>query len=172
MSDLLKRVDPKGDLRKTYAWWLCALGYVDPHTGFERLLDFFSEHGLLRDPDEPTIAEIRETIKTLRSGWVAAPSGITFSDGREYRSWVGDAHVLVRSDVLALLEPKKPEPVYRRGDWVVRRASESSGPHLVIKADVNSRVWLNVDDGWGWWPREELRYATAEEIAKARGEPE
>jgi hypothetical protein len=77
-------------------------------------VEVLADRGLLRDPLEPTLADVRAKIEALHSGWMPGP--MTFNGPDGFFAVKRNAHVLLRSDVLALLEPKKPEPRYR---WII-----------------------------------------------------
>jgi hypothetical protein len=117
-------------------------------------LDVLRERGLLRDPDEPTLAEIRKTVQR-------------WADGQ--RS--GDAWAAYNR-VLALIEPKKPEPTWKPGDWVVL-----AGHTTVLAPNENDPANPVIPGIGGVYNvintltcSEPIRPATPDEIAKARGE--
>lgn len=115
MTDLLKRIDPDG-----MAFIAFAAAYANDHRGrypdpghrryLADAVRVLAERGLLRDPAEPTLAEIREKVEalpTLHGLVLCGPS----ADGTARTEIMRrDDECVRRTDVLALLEPKKPEP--------------------------------------------------------------
>lgn len=78
-----------------------------------------------RDPAEPTIAEIREKVRALDKTMIHsffARAGDP-STGPYARTWT-----VALDAVLALLEPKKPKPTYKPGDFVTFASVASPAP--------------------------------------------
>ncbi len=110
MSDLLSRIDPDGSLARGYHD-VRDIRYGDPGLALEHVAEFFVKHGLLRFPDEPTLAEIRERVEALPMPQFYSPTEQRFYFGKGETASPTTAMQLYRNRVLALLEPMKPAEI-------------------------------------------------------------
>jgi hypothetical protein len=138
------------------------------------VLDVLTDEKWLRDPQEPTLDEIREKVEAMH----IEQAGVYLRGEHTRRK----SSTEVLGNVLALLEPKKPEPTFKPGDWVVgnpgsvfifpRAPSPSNYPLVVLVTDLreNRRVGIAWGSAHGETSEDDLRHATPAEIARARGE--
>lgn len=155
----LYSIDPSMTIR--YALHNLAEGSGERYEASLLALDYLASSGVLRDPGEPTLAEVREKVEAL--GWVPSP---IIKDGQRLQ-------LVYRYEVLALLEPRDPEPHFKPGDWVCALNEPTPHAALVTRMPVGLGI-LSLSFPQGCYERfggiDEYRFATPEEIARARGE--
>jgi hypothetical protein len=158
--DALKRFDPdgaiRGDVERAY-------GSPSFDEVANILLSVLERRGMLREPGEPTAAELRERLCALpRVDVPVQPAASVAARPRVF------AAVLWR-DVLGALEPPKPEPPLKPGDWIV------VGNCTTVLAPDEAQPDDPMIPGFGNLLRvvaggTPVRRATAQEIARVRGD--
>jgi hypothetical protein len=145
---------------------------VDAHWAAYSLLEELADRGLLRYPDEPTmaqtLAQLRELVEALPTGWLPAAISMRAADGT-VATTTSNAHFVLRDDVLALLTPEPPEEPLRPGYWIVLHERIVT---VLLPAEVGDQEPRIPDFGplsWTWPGR--VRRATPDEIVRAGGKP-
>ncbi|MDB5094466.1 MAG: hypothetical protein JWO85_2567 [Candidatus Eremiobacteraeota bacterium] len=153
MSDILDRIDPDNSIR--WALQNVASGNGSRYTGALDALRYLAERGDVRLPGEPTLAELRAKVEALP----------TWCRGVSWETALID-HVQ-RKDVLALFDPKRADPGFRFGDFVTNAAT--GGTALYLRGNGADGICVSTNGFYDVWKTADVRAATADEIATARG---